>query len=100
MRNSSKKESRRTGVSIMESPSPMYYADPDGNQMEFQVDCFDSLEEANSFMYGPAFASNPVGVEFNPDEWLARLRAGAPASDFLIRQTDETASPIRGALAR
>jgi len=78
----------------------MYYADPDGNQMEFQVDCFDSLEEANSFMYGPAFASNPVGVEFNPDEWLARLRAGAPASDFLIRQTDEPASPIRGALAQ
>jgi hypothetical protein len=59
-----------------------------------------SNEEANSFMYGPSFTSNPVGVEFDPEDWLARLRAGAPKSDFLIRQTDEPASPLRGALAR
>jgi hypothetical protein len=78
----------------------MYYADPDGNQMEFQVDCFDTNEDSNAFMYGPGFTSNPIGVEFNPDEWLARLRDGAPTSDFLIRQTDEPASPLRGALAR
>ena len=31
----------------------MYYADPDGNQMEFQVDVFDSSEEANDYMCGP-----------------------------------------------
>jgi catechol-2,3-dioxygenase len=78
----------------------MYYADPDGNQMEFQVDCFDTNEDSNAFMYGPGFTSNPIGVEFDPDEWLARLRDGAPTSDFLIRRTDEPASPLRGALAR
>ena len=77
----------------------MYYADPDGNQMEFQVDSYGSNEEANAFMAGPHFAANPIGVEYNPEDWLARLRAGAPASEFLLRQTDEPISPIRGSFA-
>jgi len=76
----------------------MYYVDPDGNQMEFQVDCFGSSDEANAFMHGPRFPENPVGVEYDPDEWLARLRAGAPASDFLRRKIDLPVSPIRGAM--
>jgi catechol-2,3-dioxygenase len=77
----------------------MYYADPDGNQMEFQVDSFGSNEEANAFMTGPHFAANPIGVEYDPEDWLARLRAGVPASEFLLRQTDEPVSPIRGSFA-
>lgn len=63
----------------------LYYADPDGNQMEFQVDCFGSNEEANVFMSGPNFAINPIGVEYDPDEWLSRLRAGEPEGNFLPR---------------
>jgi hypothetical protein len=77
----------------------MFYADPDGNQMEFQVDSYGSVEEANAFMGGPHFAANPIGVEYDPDDLLARLRAGAPASEFLLRQTDEPVSPIRGSFA-
>lgn len=77
----------------------MYYADPDGNQMEFQVDTFGSSEEANAFMCGPINAANPIGVEYDPEEWLARMRAGAPMSDFLVRRVHEPMSPIRGALA-
>ena len=77
----------------------MYYADPDGNQMEFQVDCFASNEEANAFMEGPHFAANPIGVEYDPEEWLEKLRAGAPVSAFLRRPTDEPVSPIRGSFA-
>ncbi len=76
----------------------MYYADPDGNQMEFQVDSFGSKEEAAAFMAGPHFAANPIGVEYDPDDWLARLRAGAPVSSFIRRETDEPRSPIRGSL--
>ena len=77
----------------------MYYADPDGNQMEFQVDCFASNEDANAFMAGPHFGANPIGVEYDPDDWLARLRAGAPTSEFLVRRTDEPVSPVRGSFA-
>src|SRR3546814_1987062 len=54
----------------------MYYADPDGNQIELQVDNYDKIEDATAFFYSEAFAENPVGVEFDPDELLRRLRAG------------------------
>ncbi len=77
----------------------MYYADPDGNQMEFQVDAFDSSEEANAFMCGPINAANPIGVEYDPEDWLAQTRGGKPFSDFLKRRTHEPMSPIRGALS-
>jgi serine/threonine protein kinase len=77
----------------------LYYADPDGNQMEFQVDSFTTKEEANDYMNGPLFAANPLGVEFNPDEWLTRIRSGAPESDFLVRTVHEPVSPLRGAIA-
>jgi len=75
----------------------MYYADPDGNQMEFQVDCFHSNDEANAFMSGPGFAANPIGVEYDPDVWLEHKKSGVPMAGYLIRQTHEPISPIRGA---
>ena len=75
----------------------MYYSDPDGNQMEFQVDCFTSSEETKAYM-DAKFGANPVGVEYDPDEWLARLRAGKPESEFIVRQADDPVSPIRGAI--
>ena len=77
----------------------MYYADPDGNQIEFQVDCFESTKECNDYICGPNFAVNPVGVEFDPEDWLSQIRAGKSFSDFLVRQVHEPVSPIRGALS-
>jgi len=77
----------------------MYYADPDGNQMEFQVDAFGSSEEANAYMHGPHYSTNPIGVEYDPEEILARLRSGTPGSDFLMRQSDLPVAPIRGSIA-
>lgn len=77
----------------------MYYADPDGNQMEFQVDSFDSNDEANAFMSGPGFAVNPIGVEYDPEIWLAQRNAGVPVSDHILRKVHEPVSPIRGAFS-
>jgi len=74
----------------------MYYGDPDGNQMEFQVDAMASNDEANAFMQGPGFAANPIGVEFDPEAWLARMTHGTPASEFLRRTVHEPVSPVRG----
>ena len=74
----------------------MYYGDPDGNQMEFQVDAMASNDEANAFMQGPGFAANPIGVEFDPEAWLARMKQGTPASEFLRRTVHEPVSPVRG----
>jgi catechol-2,3-dioxygenase len=75
----------------------MYYADPDGNQMEFQVDSFGSNEEANEFMMSPGFSANPIGVEYDLDALLERKKSGASIKDFLLREVHEPISPIRGA---
>ncbi|MFT3820161.1 MAG: VOC family protein [Rubrivivax sp.] len=75
----------------------MYYADPDRNQMELQVDCFEDADEANAFIEGPHFAANPIGVEFDPEQWLQRLRRGETAADLLPRREHLPVSPLRGA---
>lgn len=54
----------------------LYYADPDGNQLEFQVDNYDTVEEAGEFFFTDAFATNPIGVDVNPAELRDRLQAG------------------------
>lgn len=76
----------------------MYYADPDGNQMEFQVDCLPTGTDTGKVM-AESFAKNPIGVEFEPEEWLSRLRAGEDESSFTQRVSDEPMSPIRGIFA-
>jgi catechol 2,3-dioxygenase-like lactoylglutathione lyase family enzyme len=54
----------------------LYYADPDQNQLEFQVENFDTVEESGKFFFSKAFAENPIGVEIDPTDLLRRLRAG------------------------
>lgn len=65
----------------------MYYADPDGNQVELQVDNYDNIEDATAFFYSEAFAENPIGVEFDPEDLLARVEAGED-QDALKRRPD------------
>jgi len=76
----------------------LYYADPDGNQMEFQADSYASNDEANAFMYGPHFELNPIGVEFDPETMIARLRAGESESALLLRTEHLPVSEVRGSL--
>lgn len=73
----------------------LYYRDPDGNRMEFQVDV-GSVEEATRLMESEAFAANPVGVSYDPDVLLARWEAGED-SDSLIRLPEGPPSPIPAA---
>ena len=54
----------------------MYYADPDGNQVELQIDNYDTVEKAGEFFYSPAFAKNPIGVDFDPVDLAKRYYAG------------------------
>jgi catechol-2,3-dioxygenase len=53
-----------------------YYADPDGNQVELQVDNFLSEAEMKAFMSSPAFKRNPLGVEVDPAELTMRYERG------------------------
>ncbi|MGR8921914.1 MAG: VOC family protein [Gammaproteobacteria bacterium] len=74
-----------------------YYADPDGNQMEFQVDCFPSPEQANAYMHSDDYAANPIGVELDPEAIAAHLLEGRPVADLMPRPHGPM-SPIRSAL--
>ncbi|HWK62035.1 MAG TPA: VOC family protein [Eoetvoesiella sp.] len=63
----------------------LYYADPDGNQIELQVDSFPDAESANAWMRSAAFSRNPIGIEFDPEAMLVRMGSGEPESDLLHR---------------
>jgi catechol-2,3-dioxygenase len=76
----------------------MYYADPDGNQMEFQVDRLNSSEESTDFMINN-WGDNPVGVEYDPDEMLAGFRAGKPETELFSFYAGGPVSPIRGSIS-
>ena len=54
----------------------LYYADPDGNRIELQVDNFETEQQAQDFMSSDVFVQNPIGVEFDADKLAARFIAG------------------------
>jgi len=36
-------------------------------------------------MLSPAFARNPIGVEYDPDALVARFRSGVPVAELVVR---------------
>ena len=54
----------------------IYYHDPDGNDIETQVENFEIVEKTNEFIRSPKFAENPIGTDFDPEELIKRLEAG------------------------
>jgi catechol-2,3-dioxygenase len=63
----------------------MYYRDPNGNQVELQVDNFPTVEDLDTFFRSGSFAKNPIGVNFDPERLLERFRRGDPVAE-LVRQ--------------
>lgn len=53
-----------------------YYRDPDGNQIELQIDVFASPDAVNAWYATSDFAANPIGVKFDADELIRRFEAG------------------------
>ena len=70
----------------------LYYKDPDGNRMEFQVDC-GTVEEANAFMASEAFSTNPIGIDYDPDLLLEQFESGVGV-DVLARRIEGPMSTI------
>ena len=54
----------------------MYYQDPDGNQLETQVDNFENPDDATAMMAGPEFEENALGADFDPEELCAAVERG------------------------
>jgi catechol-2,3-dioxygenase len=62
----------------------MYYYDPDHNQVELLVDNFATAAEGQAYMRRrSASDKNPVGVAYEPDELVARVRAGLRREDLV-----------------
>ena len=70
-----------------------YYKDPDGNRLEFQVDCFETADDANAYMQGAAFAANPIGVQIDPDTLVKQYRSGVP-EHVILRRPEGARMPI------
>jgi hypothetical protein len=55
----------------------MYFYDPDRNQVELLVDNFETAIEGQDYMRRrSATDKNPVGIDFDPDEMVKRIRGG------------------------
>jgi catechol-2,3-dioxygenase len=63
----------------------MYYKDPDGSRVELQVDTMPTAESIDAWMRSGEFAANPIGVVFDPEDLLARYRAGEPFETLVMR---------------
>lgn len=63
----------------------LYYKDPDGNFVELQIDNFPTSAEADAWIRTPEFAENPIGVDFEPEDLLARYRRGESEAELKKR---------------
>lgn len=65
----------------------MYYADPDGNGVEIQVDSFGDWDKSKSWMFSSLeFAEDQLGAHFDPDLLVAARTAGM-SFDEIHRRT-------------
>ncbi|BBX90958.1 VOC family protein [Mycolicibacterium boenickei] len=60
----------------------LYYEDPDGIRLEFQTENFPTPQETAEYFLSGTFAENPIGVNFDPDYLLERLRSGADPAEL------------------
>ncbi|KAI8939890.1 hypothetical protein NX059_003619 [Plenodomus lindquistii] len=63
----------------------IYYRDPDGNEIETQTDNFANADEATEFMKSKEFGENPIGVDFDPEDYIKRLGQGESEATMLKR---------------
>lgn len=61
----------------------LYYRDPNGVQVELQIDNFADVETLNGWMRSGSFERNPIGVEFDPEALCLRFDRGDPLAELI-----------------
>jgi catechol-2,3-dioxygenase len=61
----------------------LYYEDPDGCRVEFQVENLVTKAELQAYMKSESFEANPIGVGFDPDKLVERYENGDPIEELL-----------------
>jgi len=65
-----------------------YYADPDGNNVELQVDCFGDWAKSKQWMQtSEEFKANPIGQFVDPDRVAADHAGGASFEEIHAKGT-------------
>ncbi len=64
----------------------LYYFDPDGNEVELQVDNQKTREEMDAWFATGAFDRNFVGFSFDPERMVALHREGIPEDQILQQE--------------
>ncbi|WP_205743093.1 VOC family protein [Halioglobus maricola] len=70
----------------------LYYADPDGTEVELQLDNHPTPEESKAVFSSEAYLANPIGNAFDPDTLLQQFRAGKDYAQCL-REAEAAADP-------
>jgi catechol 2,3-dioxygenase-like lactoylglutathione lyase family enzyme len=79
----------RPAWSVNHGPTlSLYYADPDGNQAELQVDRFSTVAEATAFLQSPAFANHPIGHSVDFAALARRFHDGEDERSLLAYKYD------------
>ena len=69
-----------------------YYRDPDGNDVELQVDRFETIADVADWIAEGYFARDPIGKLVDPAELRRRLNAGEPVASILRRADEDDAA--------
>lgn len=72
----------------------LYYRDPEGNDIELQVDNFTDPADASAVFKSEIFKQNPIGVEFDADAMVAKWRAGASDAELCVLGTCATGQSL------
>lgn len=64
----------------------MCYQDPDGNQLETQVDNFENPDDATAMMESKQFAENALGEDFDPEDLCAAVERGEDEQKLKTRK--------------
>lgn len=72
----------------------LYYRDPEGNDIELQVDNFTDPADAAAVFESEIFRQNPIGVEFDADALVAQWRAGASDAQLCALGTCATGKSL------
>ena len=64
----------------------LYYRNPDGINVELQIDNLSDPEALSAWMRSEAFLANPIGENIDFEDLAARYRAGASLDDLLVRR--------------
>jgi catechol 2,3-dioxygenase-like lactoylglutathione lyase family enzyme len=71
----------------------LYYRDPDGNVVELQADNFPTSEEGAAYLRSDRFVDNPIGVVFDPEAFLGRVRAGVLPAELAAELATVSGDP-------